>query len=80
MDTPPILALTAGLAVMGLGGAAGQPGTPARSATSLAPATMARIGTVDERYQSYNVEMLEVTGEKFWKPYGLWGQARCVPK
>jgi len=31
---------------------------------------MARIGAVDERYQSYNVEMLEVTGGKFWKPYG----------
>ena len=25
--------------------------------------------TVDERFQSYNVEMLEVTGGKFWKPY-----------
>ena len=30
---------------------------------------MARVGTVDERYQSYNVEMLEVTGGRFWKPY-----------
>lgn len=59
MDTRPILALTAGLAVMGLG-----------DATSPAPSTMARIGTVDERYQSYNVEMLEVTGGRFWKPYG----------
>ena len=37
---------------------------------SLTPTTMARVGTVDERYQSYNVEMLEVTGGKFWKPYG----------
>ena len=36
---------------------------------SLDPAKMARIGTVDERFQSYNVEMLEVTGGKFWKPY-----------
>ena len=70
MDTPPVLALTAGLAVVGLGGAASQPGTPARSATLLAPATMTRIGSVDERYQSYNVEMIEVTGGKFWKPYG----------
>jgi len=34
------------------------------------PASMSRIGTVDERFQSYNVEMLEVTGGKFWKPYG----------
>jgi hypothetical protein len=31
---------------------------------------MTRVGSVDERYQSYNVEMLEVTGGKFWKPYG----------
>src|SRR6187549_3581652 len=34
------------------------------------PATMARIGTVDERFQSYNVEMVEVTGGRFWRPYG----------
>lgn len=38
--------------------------------TSLTPATMPRIGAVDERYQSYNVEMLEVTGGRFWRPYG----------
>jgi hypothetical protein len=31
---------------------------------------MVRIGTVDERFQSYNVEMVEVTGGRFWKPYG----------
>src|SRR3954469_11923127 len=35
----------------------------------LDPATMKRVGTVDDRYQSYNVEMLEVTGGRFWKPY-----------
>jgi hypothetical protein len=40
------------------------------SSNALAPANMARVGTVDERYQSYNIEMLEVTGGKFWKPYG----------
>src|SRR5687768_14212163 len=40
------------------------------AATAIAPATMKRVGSVDERYQSYNVEMLEVTGGKFWKPYG----------
>lgn len=27
------------------------------------------IGTVDDRFQSYNVEMVEVTGGEFWKPY-----------
>ena len=36
---------------------------------SLTPSSMPRIGTVDTRYQSYNVEMLEVTGGRFWKPY-----------
>ena len=36
----------------------------------LAPANMKVIGSVDERYQSFNIEMLEVTGGRFWKPYG----------
>ena len=36
---------------------------------SVAPSTMPRIGSVSERYQSYNVEMIEVTGGRFWKPY-----------
>ena len=44
---------------------------PAASAqpVSLSPATMPRIGTVDARFQSFNTEMLEVTGGRFWKPY-----------
>ena len=37
---------------------------------AVTPATMPRVATVDERYQSYNVEMAEVVGGKFWKPYG----------
>ncbi len=36
---------------------------------TLAPRTMARVGSIDERYQSYNIEMVEVTGGRFWKPY-----------
>lgn len=36
---------------------------------SLKPSTMPRIGSVDERFQSYNIEMVEVTGGRFWKPY-----------
>jgi Glycosyl hydrolase family 79, N-terminal domain len=36
---------------------------------SLDPSQLPRLGTVDERYQSYNVEMVEVTGGRFWKPY-----------
>ncbi|MGO9266709.1 MAG: hypothetical protein ACLQBA_17820 [Candidatus Binataceae bacterium] len=51
---------------------------------SLSPASMPRIGTIDERFQSYNVEMLEVTGGKFWRPYGpefdaLLKKARRTP-
>ncbi len=40
-----------------------------RSVLTLAPASLPRIATVDERYQSYNVEMAEVIGGNFWKPY-----------
>ena len=35
-----------------------------KSTVTLAPADMKPIGTIDDRYQSYNVEMLEVTGGK----------------
>ncbi len=44
------------------------PSTPVPA--SLVPANMPRIGTVDDRYQSFNVEMVEVIGGRFWKPYG----------
>jgi heparanase len=33
------------------------------------PDKMPRIAIIDERYQSYNVEMAELTGGAFWKPY-----------
>ncbi len=36
---------------------------------SITPATMPRMSTVNERFQSYNIEMVEVTGGRFWKPY-----------
>jgi heparanase 1 len=36
---------------------------------TVSPATMPHVATVDERYQSYNVEMAEVIGGKFWKSY-----------
>jgi hypothetical protein len=35
----------------------------------LAPASMPRVANVEERFQSYNIEMVEVTGGRFWKPY-----------
>lgn len=44
--------------------------TPHRaSGPTVNPANMSRVGTVDQRFQSYNVEMIEVTGGRFWKPY-----------
>ena len=36
---------------------------------SIAPAELRSIGTIDPRFQSYNIEMVEVTGGRFWKPY-----------
>src|SRR3954452_20343983 len=53
---------------------------PAGEAVALAPAAMPRVGTVDERFQSYNVEMLEVTGGKFWKPYESDGTSPAHPR
>ncbi|PDT78977.1 hypothetical protein [Bradyrhizobium sp. C9] len=37
---------------------------------TLDVATMLHVGTIDPRFQSYNIEMVEVTGGRFWKPYG----------
>lgn len=37
--------------------------------SSVAPAHMPKVGTVDPRFVSYNIEMVEVTGGRFWKPY-----------
>src|SRR5581483_9469001 len=67
--------LALGLGLVGLAAVGCQSGSreapPPSEPVALAPATMPRIGTVDERFQSYNVEMLEVTGGKFWKPYDI---------
>ncbi|GAC1425889.1 MAG: hypothetical protein NVSMB62_23190 [Acidobacteriaceae bacterium] len=49
--------------------AAAQAAAHAQAPTPLRPAAMPRIASVDERFQSYNIEMLEVTGGNFWKPY-----------
>jgi hypothetical protein len=42
---------------------------------SVDPSRLPRLGTIDERFQSYNVEMVEVTGGRFWKPYGASASA-----
>ncbi|MCK1740606.1 hypothetical protein IVA80_06910 [Bradyrhizobium sp. 139] len=36
---------------------------------SIAPAELKAIGAIDTRFQSYNIEMVKVTGGRFWKPY-----------
>jgi heparanase 1 len=36
---------------------------------SVDPSQLPHLGTIDARFQSYNVEMVEVTGGRFWKPY-----------
>jgi hypothetical protein len=56
--------------LVAIGAALGNADPTASQPFSLTPATMPRIGAVDERYQSYNVEMLEVAGGRFWRPYG----------
>ncbi|MDQ3846352.1 MAG: hypothetical protein M3342_20435, partial [Bacteroidota bacterium] len=38
---------------------------------NIKPKEMKHIGSVDERYQSYNVEMVEVVGGEFWRPYKM---------
>ena len=38
---------------------------------SVDPSRLPRLGTIDARFQSYNVEMVEVTGGRFWKPYNV---------
>ena len=49
-------------------------------AVSLDPRKMPRIATVDERFTSYNIEMAEVTGGNFWKPYQGQGSMPALAK
>jgi hypothetical protein len=41
----------------------------AQTAVAINPASLPAVTTIDKRFQSYNIEMLEVTGGRFWKPY-----------
>src|SRR5215471_1744618 len=40
------------------------------------PAKLAKVGTVSPRFQGYNIEMVEVTGGRFWAPYKDIGKAQ----
>jgi heparanase 1 len=54
------------------------------AAATISPSTLPQVTTVDVRFQSYNVEMAEVIGGNFWRPYAalkpqtvtkeLWGK------
>jgi len=48
-------------------------------APTITPSGLPRIGTVDERFQSYNIEMVEITGGKFWRPYRSPPDAQPAP-
>lgn len=67
----PTMPLRLCLAASTLALAAGQGGAAVAQAAdaTLDASALPRAGEVEDRYQSYNVEMLEVTGGEFWKPY-----------
>jgi hypothetical protein len=44
----------------------------AAQAVAVDPGKMPAVATVDTRFQSYNIEMVEVTGGRFWKPYSSY--------
>jgi hypothetical protein len=43
---------------------------------TLVPADLPALGTVDARFQSFNIEMVGVTGGPFWKPYAARDEAK----
>ncbi len=42
----------------------------AQPVQSLNLSALPKVAEVDNRFQSYNIEMVEVTGGRFWAPYG----------
>jgi hypothetical protein len=54
--------------------------TESLQAKSIDLKQMKLIGQVDERYQSFNVEMCEVIGGDFWIPYNLIDSVRKISK
>lgn len=66
--------LTAGAVTIALMAAA-TPCAARAGGETVAAAGLKAIGTIDARFQSYNIEMVEVTGGRFWKPY-LQGGSR----
>jgi heparanase len=51
----------------------------AAASAEIQPGHLPRIGAVDERFQSYNVEMAEIIGGDFWRPYAPGGKVEKQP-
>ena len=68
-----IAASVAGLAIIFSFNALGSPGSNGilngTDTVTISLQGMKYLGSVDERFQSYNVEMVEVVGGEFWRPY-----------
>lgn len=75
MNRNKIIALITSTALAVLGITKCFAGQESASPARVSPATMPRVATIDERFQSYNIEMVEVTGGRFWKPYDQPGNA-----
>jgi hypothetical protein len=52
---------------------------PSLPAQTISPSTLPRVGTISPRFQSFNIEMVEVTGGRFWAPYKLGSDAASKP-
>jgi len=77
MNLKKVVAILGGT-VLTLGPATCVAGQDGAAKIPIAPSTMARVGTVDERFQSYNIEAVEVTGGRFWKPFAKPGDPKPV--
>jgi len=69
------LVFLSGAALAVLGVAASSPASFDMEPIAVVPAKMPCFGTVDERFQSFTVEMVEVTGGRSWAPYRKPGSA-----
>jgi heparanase len=67
--------LLAGLSLV----ASASPNSSSGESAPLDPASFSSVGRVDERFQSYNVEMAEVIGGRFWKPYAHMSTTNAPP-
>lgn len=63
-------AMASGIALLFAGTLYAQQAKPIK----VAPSKMSKLGTVSSRFLSYNIEMEEVTGGPFWKPYKSFGK------